>query len=46
MYRMAKTYAAENGALFAVGGLAFAAQWNLVLCHRPMQPWSNGVVMW
>src|SRR5262245_38283836 len=43
---MVKTYAAENVALFAVGGGAFAALWNFVLCHRPVEPWSNGVVMW
>jgi hypothetical protein len=43
---MAKTYAAENVALLAVGGGAFAALWNFVLCHRPVEPWSNGVVMW
>jgi hypothetical protein len=43
---MAKTYAAENVGLFALGGVAFAALWTFVLCHRPVEPGSSGVVLW
>jgi hypothetical protein len=46
VYRGAKIHAAENIALLAGGGVALAALWNLVLCHRPVEPWSNGVAVW
>jgi hypothetical protein len=46
MYRIAKTFAAENAALAAVGGAAFVGLWNLLLCHRPVDLRSSGVVLW
>ena len=46
MYRLVKTYATENTILLGVGGAAFAALWNLLLCYRPVEIHSSGVAAW
>jgi hypothetical protein len=46
VYRFAKTAVAAHGGLILVGGVAFAALWNLVLCHRRVDFLASGVVVW
>jgi hypothetical protein len=46
VYRIVKTAAVAHGGLILIGGAAFAALWNLVLCHRRVDFLSSGVVMW
>jgi hypothetical protein len=46
VYRLAKTDVIGNVGLLTVGGAAFAAIWNLLLCHRPVDFRSSGVVAW
>ena len=45
-YKVVKAHAAENAWLVAVGGAAFAALWNLLLCQRPVELLSSGVAVW
>jgi hypothetical protein len=46
MYRLARTAVTENLWRILVGCAAFAALWNLLLCHRPVDILSSGVAAW
>jgi hypothetical protein len=46
VYPFIKTTVAAHGGFVLAGGVAFAALWNLVLCHRPVDFLSSGVVAW
>ena len=46
MYRLAKMAFTGNVGLLVVGAAAFAALWNLLLCHRPVAFHASGVVAW
>jgi hypothetical protein len=46
VYRIVKTALAAQVSLVFIGGAAFVALWNLVLCYRPVDLLSSGVVAW
>ena len=46
MYRIVRVYAAKNAGLVAVGALAFAVLWYLLLNHRTADLLSSEVVVW
>jgi hypothetical protein len=46
VYRIAKSAVAENIKLIVFGSVAFILLWSVLLCHRPMDVPSNGVVIW
>jgi hypothetical protein len=46
VYRIVKTYTAEDAGLLAVGVVAFTGLWNFLLCDRPVELWSSGVQVW
>jgi hypothetical protein len=46
MYRLLRTNRGEYVLLIAAGGGVFAALWSLLLCYRPLDLWSSGVVAW
>jgi hypothetical protein len=46
MSRIFSSFAAMNAGLVAVGAAAFVGLWNFLLCYRPVDLWSSGVVAW
>jgi hypothetical protein len=46
MYRRTRTVLAENPILLLGAIVAFAALWNLLLCHRPTGDAASGVMAW
>jgi hypothetical protein len=46
MYRITRRTIADNIKLIVFGGAAYALLWNVLLCHRPVEFRSSGVMMW
>jgi hypothetical protein len=46
MYRLTRKAVTKNIGPVVLGGVAFAALWNLLLCHRPVDIRSSGVAAW
>jgi hypothetical protein len=44
--RYYNSYIYQNSVLVAAGGAAFAALWNVLLVHRPVELRSSGVAAW
>ena len=46
MKKSQNSYIYQNSVLVTAGGVAFAALWNVLLVHRPVELLSSGVAAW